>query len=294
MTSSIPTLSSLLTILFEEDKCIDFLKANNVFYVALNCPKCNQLMRRDENRARFRCGAAGCRLELSMRKHTFFFGSYLSCSQILFLGYLWLTRHTHQQTMTMTGHSSNTVTAFYRHFRVLVESTLSEEDQLIGGPGVIVEIDETKLGRRKYNRGHRVDGVWVLVGVKRTTARRVFVVPLINRSADTLLDIIRNYVIQGSVIHTDMWKGYALVKEELNLEHHTVNHSLHFKNPHTGVHTNTVEGTNNGLKYHIAPRNRVGDGINDHLAEFVWRRRSNNAMWTGFIAALRDVHYDLQ
>jgi hypothetical protein len=50
------------------------------------------------------------------------------------------------------------VARFFWMFRRLATSTLSEEDCVIGGPGVVVEIDETKLGRRKYNRGHRVDG----------------------------------------------------------------------------------------------------------------------------------------
>ena len=35
----------------------------------------------------------------------------------------------------------------------------------IGEDGIIVEIDESKFGKRKYNRGHRVDGCWVLGGV---------------------------------------------------------------------------------------------------------------------------------
>ena len=32
-------------------------------------------------------------------------------------------------------------------------------DQSIGGEGIVVEINETRMGKRKYNRGHRVEGM---------------------------------------------------------------------------------------------------------------------------------------
>jgi hypothetical protein len=75
--------------------------------------------------------------------------------------------------------------------------------------------------------------------------------------------------------------------------HRTVNHSVNFTDPETGVNTNTIEGNNNALKIMIKPRNRVKN-IGDRLGEFVWRRKHRTRLWEAFLEALRDVHYDLQ
>ena len=37
-----------------------------------------------------------------------------------------------------------------------------EGNEQIGGPGVVIEIDETKIGHRKYQKGRLVDGAWIL------------------------------------------------------------------------------------------------------------------------------------
>lgn len=289
----LPAQSSLLNILFDNDKSIRYLLQYGVFYATLSCPKCNETMTRYEDRGCFRCSARSCRKEVSLRKHTFFYGSTLNCAQIMHLGYQWLNRSSQMQAMNATGHNPNTVTNFYNHFRTLVAATLDIEDQIVGGPGIIVEIDETKLGKRKYNRGHRVEGAWILVGVERTEERRVFLSHVYNRSAATLQAIIAKCVRPGSIIHTDKWKGYCGLSKNLDLEHYTVNHSKTFKDPITQVHTNTVEGTNNGLKIMIRPRNR-GPEIDDHLTEFVWRRKHSNNLWKAFIDALKEIHYDTQ
>ena len=43
---------------------------------------------------------------------------------------------------------------------------LEGSSQNIGGPNKIIEIDESKIGRRKYNRGHPVQGQAVFGGVE--------------------------------------------------------------------------------------------------------------------------------
>ncbi|KCZ78178.1 hypothetical protein H311_00796, partial [Anncaliia algerae PRA109] len=46
----------------------------------------------------------------------------------------------------------------------------------ISGPNIVVEADETKLGKRKFNRGRLVYGVWVIGGIERNTYKLCFLV----------------------------------------------------------------------------------------------------------------------
>ena len=48
-----------------------------------------------------------------------------------------------------------------------------ERSNPIGGPGKRVQIDESKFGKRKYNRGRRVEGQQVFGGIEED-GRKVF------------------------------------------------------------------------------------------------------------------------
>jgi transposase-like protein len=213
--------------------------------------------------------------------------------QIMLLAHLWLNEVPWKSAVSISGISDRTVTRFYGHFRQMVSSMVEDEDTVIGGPDVVVEIDETKLGKRKYNRGHRVDGVWVVVGIERTEERRLFLVPVAERNAETLIGIIREHVAPGSVVHTDGWRGYSRVEEELGLTHRIVNHSVGFIDIETRVHTNYVEGTNCALKRKIPIRNRVWFGIEERLLEFIWRRQNANSLWNALVDSIKEINYDL-
>jgi hypothetical protein len=82
----------------------------------------------------------------------------------------------------------------------------------------------------------------------------------------------------------EMWGGNNKPPNQ-SFEHH----SEYFKDPATGVHTNIIEGTWNGLKMQINPRNRVEEKINDHLREFPWRKANEDDLWNPFINALEDI-----
>ncbi len=183
-----------------------------------------------------------CRKKVSVLLDSFFGNSRLKCNKMFLLCYLWLSKANYSTILDLTGHSPNTVAAFIGYCRDLVMEALDSDDDVIGELDVVVEIDESKFGKRNYHRGHAVEGVWVFGEIERTAEKRCFVEVVEDRAAATLLDAISRHVKEGSIIYSDLWRGYSSINTELGYEHFTVNHSLYFVDPETGVHTNTIEG----------------------------------------------------
>ena len=48
------------------------------------------------------------------------------------------------------------------------------DNEQIGGPGIVVGVDESKFGKRKYHRGRKVDGCWVFGGIERVGKKCFF------------------------------------------------------------------------------------------------------------------------
>jgi transposase-like protein len=97
---------------------------------------------------------------------------------------------------------------------------------VLGGEGIIVEIDEAKFGKRKYNRGRLIEGQWCFGGLERGT-KKTFFVPVERRDKYTLLECIKKWIKPGTTIYSDCWKAYDCLDDEGYI-HHTVNHSVEF------------------------------------------------------------------
>ena len=61
-----------------------------------------------------------------------------------------------------------TIQVYLSKFEKIIISDIDDELEYIGGPGIEVQLDESKFGKRKYHKGHKVDGVWIFGDVELT------------------------------------------------------------------------------------------------------------------------------
>jgi transposase-like protein len=138
----------------------------------------------------------------------------------------------------------------------------------IGGPNKTVEIDERKFGRRKYHREHPVKGQWVSGGVERGSGR-TFLVPVPDRTADTLVTIIHDWIEPGTTVISDCSGAYHNLDSQ-GFTHRTINHSTHFVRPDTGDHTHALDSKWRRVKVFLGQYNS-GEDYHYHLAHDMLR-----------------------
>ena len=84
--------------------------------------------------------------------------------------------------------------------------------------------------------------LWAFGGIERSS-KKCFIVPLVDkdRSAGTLIPIIKQYVRSGSVIYSDSWRAYHKLCDE-GYTHYMINHKEQFVDPNNpNIHTQNIE-----------------------------------------------------
>ena len=168
-----------------------------------------------------------------------------------------------------------TIGKLWRSQRNVCSLRLDKDNIKLGGDGEIVEIDESLFARVKHYKGKdlRRKQIWVFGLVERRTSKVYFqIVP--DRSAETLLAIINDHVMPGTLIMSDCWAAYNNISElhKQQIRHLTVNHSVHFVCPKTMACTNLIESLWNSAKMKFKDMrgcNRLY--IQSYVDEFMWR-----------------------
>ena len=101
---------------------------------------------------------------------------------------------------------------------------------------------------------------------------RAFGVVVESRDAETIQSVLSSNVKEGSTVYTDEWRGYIGIGESCDVEHGTVCHKRNYRDPVTGVCTNTIEALNGALKRSIAPQYRNNQYAPSFVDQFIWKR----------------------
>ena len=170
--------------------------------------------------------------------------------------------------------SHHTIHDMYQRCREVVGSVFlqhQEQRGQIGGPGIIVQIDESKFGRRKYERGRVIEGHWVIGMIADGSQDlRLEICPENSRTRETLWPLIQRHVATGSIIRTDGWPPYQGLGS-LGYVHQWVNHSVECVSAE-GVHTQRIEASWRPVKNFFRDRQVPEEDIADHVVEYQWRR----------------------
>ena len=184
--------------LVNKDCLIEWLKEQNLTASSKTCPNCGGPMTWTKTRDRSYGYKWQCRqqnvakrhkVELSIRENSWFEQSNLTLEEIIKLTNWWCYSLTENQIMRQLRLSSTTVVDWANFCREVCEEVIVEKSEPIGGKNVRVQIDESKIGKGKYHRGHLVEGQWVFGGIDENSRKFFFLVE--DRSEATLHPIIK-------------------------------------------------------------------------------------------------------
>jgi hypothetical protein len=166
-----------------------------------------------------------CKATRSVRKGSIYSNAKISLAKCILLIYLWVLKIPFFAVVLLSGLSRPTVSSWLFWIDNVTSKYLSCQTLKLGGPGKIVEVDESYWFKSKYNRGRQKRTYsWVFVIVERGVDgfRSKFVCFFVKRRTRKVLEhIISKFVIPGSTIISDEFKSYHNLSQ-LGFTHHTV------------------------------------------------------------------------
>lgn len=207
------TLHASLNAFSSFESAFTLFQSHNVIPQIVICTTCGGTADFNVKLLRWRCQQTNiingrkvkCTFNRTLKSLTKFTGSHLDIATIgkLFVLYLLVPPPHHDLIQNELKLSPNTVvsrSALVRHIQH--KWCQINIPQSFGGPGTIVEVDEAKFGRQKYNRGRQNIGQWILGGVQRGTTN-ISLEVVADRSQETLMEVIHRRILPGTTIITD-------------------------------------------------------------------------------------------
>ncbi|WKY07739.1 hypothetical protein Q1695_007312 [Nippostrongylus brasiliensis] len=193
-----------------KDEFDDYLVELGLLWKNRPCPNCkkprdvvHEVINGEVGRKKWVCNRAQCRIPGSNRKtgflkDTFFERCHADRRKVFLLSYLYINdMGTVEEMARSCEMDASTVVQWTTWFRdVLVEYYTSNNKVRMGGPNTVVQVDETNIVRRKYNRGRIVRKDWIIGGIQDGT-RMVLCEVTDKRDMATIDSIVQKYVAPG-------------------------------------------------------------------------------------------------
>ncbi|CAF1005106.1 unnamed protein product [Brachionus calyciflorus] len=222
-------------------KIIKWLQHKKIIPVELVC-KCSNNFKLQERKDivdgyNWRC--TKCSTRRSIRTGTFMADFNISLNVILKLILYWSIQTRQLDQSDFIQISRQTIITFQQKVRLVIVKNFNPSGFTLGGPGTIVEIDESLFIKVKHNKGKDLfrPQIWVFGMYERNSKKCLFMV-VKKRDAFTLLNAIYTHILPGTLIYSDCWSAYSRIRDlDKAFEHRTVNHSLFFVNAEDGTHS---------------------------------------------------------
>ncbi|XP_071578824.1 uncharacterized protein [Temnothorax nylanderi] len=212
-----------------------------------------------------------CDYKKSAKVGTWFENSNLELATIckIIASFLMLRPPRQEDLEEELGISSSTVVDWFSFCREVCAYWADKCSAKLGGPGRTVEIDEAEIGHRKYNRGRLLKGNWIFGGYERES-KKIFIVPVEDRTEETLLACIKEWIMPGTTNLSDCWKSYNCLNSE-GFQHLTVNHTYNFVDPDTGAHTQHIERVWREVRANIPKYGTRSYHVEGYLFKFLFK-----------------------
>ena len=269
---SLLKLENILKLAYSSDnrELLTYLRRKGFLKTTILCSECNRILiemnyRRSVDGVAFVCYRRSCserKKRISIRKDTFFENFKISLDKILIILYYYF-KNKDQTSISDDFDIKKTVAKkVYRAVQQRMNTYMNNiVEHRLGGEAIIVQIDESMFHyKQKYHTGRIPQhNRWVFGIVDTSSSPSNYYVTVVpDRKRETLLPIIQRVVREGSIIVSDEWRAYSTLYE--SFIHQTVNHSLYFVDPDTGLHTQNIESLWNKLKRKLKKMMGVGRG----------------------------------
>ena len=204
-----------------EGAAVDFaLKRNLLPEKRVLCPVCNVgnvgWYKRSHEGLKIpfalRCSRKKCRKKWSVTKNTWFFGSHLSVKQNILLIYCWVKGETVGETSDILKLSKSTVMDYYQFCREVCYTVVSNRTKPIGGANEVVQLCDFQIDRI-IDKQRRV--ISFLEGVNPRT-NDCFLVEIHSNSAETLIALLKTFILPNTTVVVDNWNGYSIIVDFLD------------------------------------------------------------------------------